>query len=528
MPALQNTPLFAKLTSRHIPILVLLFGYLFLHLALLPTDASVSGGFSHDSAYIGIVAGQVNAGNGFVNPAHWLLFLDPPSLPMPFHNANPLYPTAVAACTYFTGLDAARSGFVVSALASSLLMLVVYLLCRHYDQPVWFALLAAAAAGVFPSNLRDSWSVLPDGLATALLAGMVLLVVRARRPVNWVWAGGAFGLAWLTRSTSTLVIPGLLWWMWRTMPLRDMVVRLTVFGMAATLCVSPWLLHNYQVWGSPLRSDSYFYWIQSYAAARNMSNVDQYWRSLTPPPPAAEVFGEELPQFLSYSARGAQPFISLFLALISERSRVAKTLLLLIFALATWLNRHRLRSAEPQAGALVFILSVISLLPRAEGLEIRYLSFSICTMLLWVLLPFTRVVQSQLERALTALCLLYVTMVMFPQDWRIWESATQPAPEAVAFRTAVREVNQRFPGARMISHRPYFFTYYTGVSALSPPASSKADLLEFMKKYDVRHVLLPTSGLDYYYPGGVFALQPEIQRKAEANGYTLFETERVP
>ena len=49
-----------------------------------------------------------------------------------------------------------------------------------------------------------------------------------------------------------------------------------------------------------------------------------------------------------------------------------------------------------------------------------------------------------------------------------------------------------------------------------------------MKKYEVRHLLLPTARLDYYYPGGVFALQPEIQRKAEGNGYTLFETERVP
>src|SRR5207302_1604743 len=70
--------------------------YIGVRLSLLPADASASWGFTHDSAYIGIVARNVIAGLGLVNQAHWLVFLAPDSLPMPFHNANPLYPLAVA------------------------------------------------------------------------------------------------------------------------------------------------------------------------------------------------------------------------------------------------------------------------------------------------------------------------------------------------------------------------------------------------------------------------------------------------
>jgi len=64
--------------------------YAILRAVWVPSDGAVAGGFSHDSAYLSIVAEQVRLGHGLVNPAHWLLVLHPSAIPMPYHNANPV------------------------------------------------------------------------------------------------------------------------------------------------------------------------------------------------------------------------------------------------------------------------------------------------------------------------------------------------------------------------------------------------------------------------------------------------------
>ena len=77
--------------------------------AFVQTDAQIA--FGHDSAYLWIVARNVWLGLGFVNDAHWLVFLHPETLPVPFHNAAPLFSwlTAKVAATGL-GLPAPEIG----------------------------------------------------------------------------------------------------------------------------------------------------------------------------------------------------------------------------------------------------------------------------------------------------------------------------------------------------------------------------------------------------------------------------------
>src|SRR5436309_14577919 len=74
-------------------------GYLLARMLLVPTRPEFTYAFSHDSGYLADVAANLLSGKGYVDDALWLVFLQPASVPMPYHNANPLFPTLTAAVT---------------------------------------------------------------------------------------------------------------------------------------------------------------------------------------------------------------------------------------------------------------------------------------------------------------------------------------------------------------------------------------------------------------------------------------------
>lgn len=106
----------------------------------------VTGGFSHDSAYLSIVAEQVRLGHGLVNPAHWLLVLNPPMIPMPYHNANPGYPLLMATLAGMLHLDVVRCGFLISAISNTLLAFAVFEIVLHFAGSWRFAVLGSVVA----------------------------------------------------------------------------------------------------------------------------------------------------------------------------------------------------------------------------------------------------------------------------------------------------------------------------------------------------------------------------------------------
>src|SRR5262245_30605503 len=121
--------------------------YAALRLVLLPPGDPSLKGFSHDSAYITLVAQNLLDGRGYVNDAHWLVFLDPPALPIPYHNANPLYPTLIAGVSLITGLNPIAAGFAVSALSGvGVLAALLWLVAHYTPSPALRVALALPAA----------------------------------------------------------------------------------------------------------------------------------------------------------------------------------------------------------------------------------------------------------------------------------------------------------------------------------------------------------------------------------------------
>lgn len=499
--------------------------YTAVRLLSLPAGAAVSGGFSHDSAYLCIVARQLKAGRGYVNPAHWLLFLNPPSLPMPYHNGNPLYPTLIAGISALGGLDTPRAGLAVSAVANSILMLSLFALLRRFGQPVWFSSLCAVAAGVFPVNWADSTSVLPDALSTALVWACAAAVAGARKSWRWLAAGALFGLAWLTRSTAALALPGLAWWLWRRRPRAELARGSALFLAAAGLVASPWLIHTARVWGSPFRSDAYYYWIQNYAARSLGGGMERYWYSLVPPPSFGQILAGDPGGFLAHILRGVPVLIYQLAAGLAMWSKPALALLALLLVPALLRISREWRTPEFQAGALTLVLTAAGLLARAAGVEVRYFGVSSCLLLLWALWSLRSALPVSLKRATALLGLVYVFAFLVPQDVQVWRTNSGEAEEPRRFRAAALRVARLVPGQRVLTHKPYFYTFYTGVPALAPPWAPKAALLAFMERYHVRYILLPAAALAQYFPDGEAALAPEIRRREEIGAFLLLERE---
>lgn len=484
---------------------ILLAAWTVARLALIPADPALTNEFTHDSGYIGIVARNLAAGNGYVNDAYWLLFLNPDSLPMPFHNANPLYPTLIAAIMWLTGVDAAKAGALISAVCSPVLAVAVFLLIRRFTPDFRFALVGAAAAVVWPGSFRDSFSVVPDALCTSLAFSAFAALVRSRAAWQFAATGILFGLAWLTRSSALLILPGMLAWIFlhnKTAWIRPSATLLA----AAALTASPWLVRTVEVRGSPFASDNSYYWLQEYHAQVGNRDLGQYWRSLDEPRSFSQILREEPVRFAAFVLKGLPRFAYTFLTGIADWSKPAAAAFLIAVLLSVWWVPWRITSIPPAATVL---LSTLALTVRPGSFEARYWSISSLLVLLWALWSFKVAAVPLWTRTLLGLCLLFFTLVQDINTIRKWLPLD---PQRVAYREQVQSFQTDLsPGESVITDEPYLFTYFTGRSAISPPFVPPARLAPFMAKYHARFLLLPADRLEYFYPGAPQTLPPTVR-----------------
>jgi len=505
-------------------LLALLFIYLAIRVILVPADAAASGGFAHDGAYLSIVAGQVRDGNGFVNPAHWLLFLWPKSLPMPYHNANPGLPALMALVSLLLGVETARAALLISAVSSGLLAVSVFALVSRYTPDWRVGAFLAAVVTLFPANLTDSLSALPDALCTALCVGAVAFAVRNGKGWTPVAAGLTLGLAWLARSSAILLFLPLAWLLFRLR--RDRLRSVLLLAAAFVAATSPWLVHTWRVWGSPFRSDAPLYLFQDYYAQSYGGDTDRYWRSLDPPPGFGEILRRDAAGFARFYVRGIPHLGYLVMAFFSGWSKAAAAFYLALAGCAALFSRRFRKTPEFQAGALLMLLTLAVLNVRPYSYEPRYLGCALVLALLWLALPAAALLGRRPERAFewTALAVgLACAAAMAWQDAAAFRQFTGPSAAIAATRAEYGRLQREVAGnERVVIPTPYFYTLFTGRSALAPPNSGKERLLQFMTRYSARFLAVPTARLSYYYPDyGTFG--PELRFIREAGPLSVFE-----
>jgi hypothetical protein len=478
--------------------------YIALRVALIPDGAELTRAFSHDSAYLAAAASNVLTGKGLVNDALWLVFMMPASLPMPYHNANPLFSLATVAVAFVSRTDVFHAGFVVTTASSLILLVSLVLLIRRHVSNHWGALGIALLVVVFPPVLVDSFRYLSDALCAALLIAFFAAVVRATSAWSWIFAGALLGLAWLTRGAVVAIGPALAVYLFMRFRPRDAVARGAMIGVGVIVVATPWLLHTKAVWGSYLRSDASYSIVQDFATEKYGSVVK--FRHATEPPPTLTAFVREAPAAAARRiATGTLKVTKRTLGWWSLHN-IFVALVMGIGLLAWCLNPRRLLSPEG-VGLIVFgACTLVMLGILGDSFEERYVQTFTVLYALFALLGYVelwRQVQSRSAHLVLAAAFVIVWAVIIPlraiDAYRYWY-ATDPA--LVAYRSASAEVDRRFAQGTpvVVGLDPYFYSIETFTPAINFPDASDEFLFRFMDRYGARYVFLTASELELWRP----------------------------
>jgi 4-amino-4-deoxy-L-arabinose transferase-like glycosyltransferase len=139
------------------------------------------------------IAANLDRGEGFTAGAE---------ATQPSSNYSPGLPLLVAGLYRVTGGEDERLARVVLALIGSLAILLTYLIGRRLGGPL-AGILGAAVVAIYPALLEYGGMLMGEPLATTLLAGALLALLRAadpgRAPAWWLLPGALFGALALTR-----------------------------------------------------------------------------------------------------------------------------------------------------------------------------------------------------------------------------------------------------------------------------------------------------------------------------------------
>lgn len=487
--------------------------YAGIRLLAVPAAPDASRGFVHDGAYMAIVAQNLLDGRGFVNDAHWLVFLMPESLPMPFHNGQPLYLVLAAGLAAATGQSPAVAGFYVSALANAALMLAVALLVYRVSGRRFDAVAIGLAVALFPGIAETSFWMSTDSLAAATFAGFVAAFVWARSPLGAAGSGVLLGLSWLTRSQVVVALPAFaLYAVWRH-GLAEGARRAAAALAAAAIVASPWLVHTAQVWGSPLRSDSSYYLLQDYHTERNPEryggSVLRYWHDVDEPAGLGEVLRRDPLGLVDQELRGLPLLARKALAVWSMGllSGAVALALCLLFALR---ERRVWLSPEVVCGALyVATLSAVFAL-RAASFEVRFFNTATAFVIGLAGLGALSAARDALDAArrtplslITAAAGACFFLALLPvRTVRLALFRTAPNPELIGYRALAAEVDRENAGNApvVVGGAPYYYTQATGAPSLSIPTSSHEELLAYMDRYGARTLVLTEDELAFWRP----------------------------
>jgi 4-amino-4-deoxy-L-arabinose transferase-like glycosyltransferase len=166
-------------------------------------------------------------------------------------NYQPGLPLLVTGIYELRGAADEETARIVLALLGSLAIPFTFLIGRRLGGP-GAGLIAAVPIAIYPALLEYNGMLMTEPLGTALLAGMLLLYLRAREePRAWLWAasGLAIGALAMLRPEYLLfvaVLPLLALGPWRRGSATGRRLRLAaLMAGCACLVVLPWTARNY-------------------------------------------------------------------------------------------------------------------------------------------------------------------------------------------------------------------------------------------------------------------------------------------
>lgn len=460
--------------------------------------------FGHDPSYLWIVARNALLGRGFVNDAHWLVFLDPDTLPIPYHNAQPLF-SFLTATLARTGLDVTTSGYVVNAVAGVALVVAVAWLLRAFDV-AWAWALAVGLVVTLWDPVGSLTFHYGTNALTMLFATLCFAAALSEVRFSAVWTGVFFGLAWLSRGDAILILPAVGLALLIRHGAATTAVRLAVAGLSAAVVASPWLIHQWSVWGSPLRSDSSYYLVQDYVAIKQRGiTVWEYWHSPVVPDGLTSVVASDPVAFVVHTLEGVPRVIVHTLADWAALSPFVALVLTVLGGAGLFVLWRDHRATFVVLGVLLAAHVGIWAI-RSYTYETRY--FSILAILFGVICCAgyveldRRLRKSSWSRSGPVLLAAAAALAILPPTVRSTERLFSPDPELLehaAFYEAVDALAEG-DGPVVVGDKPYYFTQMTLRSSLSIPYADDAYLRSYMEKYGARYVALTDAELEFWHP----------------------------
>jgi hypothetical protein len=263
-------------------------------------------------------------------------------------------------------------------------------------------------------------------------------------------------------------------------------------------------------------------------------SVDCFWRSLDMPPSLGQVLKTQPREFFSFYFKNLPWLFYLMFAWVSGWNKILAALYLLLTAAGFLRWRAWCRTPQFEAGALLLLITLASLAVRARSFEQRYLGPALVLWVIWMLLPLRfywmnfrlpdfRLLGSALAGSALTVIAAACAVLILSQDVREFRFRSRSMLELVAWRQDCRALSSVTAGGRILIPLPYYYTWFTGDTALSPPCAPKARMLSFMSRYAANYLALPTRQMDTYYSNAAQTLVPEFQSLQQLGSYTLFK-----
>jgi 4-amino-4-deoxy-L-arabinose transferase-like glycosyltransferase len=515
----------------------LLLVYLAVRIILLPPDPWISEGMSHDAAYLAMVARNLLAGKGFVLDALWLVFLQPDHLPMPFHNANPLYPISIALTSALTGWDVVKSGFLISAVSSvGVIVALIAILLRFMESPLRAAAIAFTVV-LFPVVWDMSWQNVTDEFALMfLLSALAVLLRWDDRPLPAATAAGAlFGLSWLARSMGIMAAPAIGVWILLRYGWRKAITPLLLFGAAAFVISLPWFLHNLHTWGDPFRSDNgylasitYYYQHVNGAAVRS-------WFSPVKPLPLSILIRQHPGEIAKGWFLSLGLFFKVLVTGVTGPSYLWAAVLSLLTGGVLLLNWRSLLNREGVAFGVYAVTLFVLLSSGGHLMEARYFLPGYVLIVAWLCTSLTgfewRTATGREGLVMRGCLILGAGCLVFglvPEAIVRAEVFRQPDNvEKVPLMRVATLVNQTVSHGEpvVVGFHPYLYSLFTGAQALAIPQSDDAYLVTYMRKYHACCLLLSDYDIDFWRPTWRTSLPPHIVQVESIDQFKVYRLE---
>jgi 4-amino-4-deoxy-L-arabinose transferase-like glycosyltransferase len=210
-------------------------------------DANFSFGWE-----MGRIGRSLALGQGFGNP------FNEPTGPTAWE--PPLYPFLIAAVFKIFGIYTHASAIVLltlNSLFSTFTCIPIFLIARRCFSEkvaVWTAWLWALLPSVSYWCTRWVWETSLAALLLTMIFWLTLDLETRDGPKRWLGFGLLWGIAALTNTSLLAFLPvsGLWAWYRRARQHRRSVSGVVLASVVFVVCLSPWLVRNYEVFGRPV------------------------------------------------------------------------------------------------------------------------------------------------------------------------------------------------------------------------------------------------------------------------------------